>query len=225
MTYSDIRRLARENLAGNWKKSIGIGFMAALLGAAVAGSRIGGTIELDPEIMEMLPGFVLAFLSAWASIAGVISLAQFVIGGTVQLGYTDILLKQYDRKDFQFEDLFSQFHRFKQGFLQGFLRGLYVFLWSLLLVIPGIVKTYSYAMTPFIMADHPEMTAKEAIHASRKMMDGYKGHLFMLDLSFFGWSILAILSLGVGFLWLNPYQNAAHAAFYRELCETPRIEE
>ena len=170
MTYSDYRRIARENLEGNWKKSIGIGFMAALLGAVVAGSAIGGSIKLDAEVLERLPGFVLAILSAWASVAGVIGLAQFIIGGTVQLGYTQILLKQYHRQDFSFDELFSQFDRFKQGFLQSFLRNLYIVLWSLLFVIPGIVKSFSYAMTPFIMADHPEMTAKEAIAASKEMM-------------------------------------------------------
>lgn len=224
MTYSDYRRIARENLEGNWKKSIGIGFMAALLGGIVAGSTFGGSIELDAEVVEKLPGFVLAILSAWASIAGVIGIAQFVIGGTVQLGYTQILLKQYHRQDFSFDDLFSQFHRFKQGFLQSFLRNLYIILWSLLFVIPGIVKSFSYAMTPFIMADHPEMTAKEAIAASKEMMDGHKGELFTLNLTFLGWELLALLTLGIGFLWLNPYMNAAHAVFYRDLCEHKRIE-
>lgn len=225
MNYNDIRRVARENLEGNWKKSVGIGFMAALLGAIVAGSAFGASIDLDVEVMEKLPGFVLAILSAWASIASVISLAQFVIGGTVQLGYCQILLKQFHRQDFQFDELFSQFHRFKQGFLQSFLRNLYIVLWSLLFVIPGIVKSFSYAMTPFIMADHPEMSAKEAIDASKEMMDGHKGELFMLGLTFFGWNLLAALSLGIGYLWLNPYMNAAHAVFYKELCAQPRIEE
>lgn len=224
MTYSDYRRIARENLEGNWKKSIGIGFMAALLGAVVAGSAIGGSIKLDAEVLERLPGFVLAILSAWASVAGVIGLAQFIIGGTVQLGYTQILLKQYHRQDFSFDELFSQFDRFKQGFLQSFLRNLYIVLWSLLFVIPGIVKSFSYAMTPFIMADHPEMTAKEAIAASKEMMDGHKGDLFILGLTFFGWHLLAGLTLGIGYLWLNPYMNAAYAAFYRDLCAQNRIE-
>ena len=120
--------------------------------------------------------------------------------------------------------LFSQFDRFKQGFLQSFLRNLYIVLWSLLFVIPGIVKSFSYAMTPFIMADHPEMTAKEAIAASKEMMDGHKGDLFILGLTFFGWHLLAGLSLGIGYLWLNPYMNAAYAAFYRDLCNQKRIE-
>ena len=117
----------------------------------------------------------------------------------------------------RFADLFSQFDRFGTGFAQQFLRALYTCLWSLLLVIPGIVKGLSYAMTPFILEEHPEMTASEAIKASMKLMDGHKMDLFILGLSFIGWSLLACLTMGIGFLFLNPYINAAYAAFYRSI--------
>ena len=73
-------------------------------------------------------------------------------------------------------------------------------------------------MTPFLMADHPNLTASEAISASKQMMDGHKGRLFWLDLTFIGWSILSALTFNLGYLFLNPYMNAAHAAFYRDLC-------
>jgi len=217
MSYSDYRRIARENLEDNWAKSVGIAFVAAIFGALLAGSNIGFEVDMDAEYIRRLPGIVLSILAAFASVASLISLAQFILGGTVQLGYTQILLKQYHKQEFDFEELFSQFHRFKQGFLQSFLRGLYVALWSLLLIIPGIVKSYAYAMTPFLMTDNPEMTAKEAIAASIELMEGHKGELFTLGLTFIGWDFLAILSLGIGYLWLNPYKNAAYAAFYRDL--------
>ena len=217
MSYSDYRRIARENLEGNWGKSLGIAFVAAIFGALLAGSNIGFEVDMDAEYIQRLPGIILSILAALASVASLISLAQFILGGTVQLGYTQILLKQYHRQEFEIGELFSQFHRFKQGFLQSFLRGLYVALWSLLLIIPGIVKSYAYAMTPFLMTDNPEMTAKEAIAASIELMDGHKGELFILGLTFIGWDFLAILSLGIGYLWLNPYKNAAYAAFYRDL--------
>lgn len=224
MTYSEYRGIARENLAGNWKKSIGVTFVAALLGGVVTS---GGSFNLniDAEILAELPRIVQSIITAWASIASVLSVANLVIGGTVQLGYAQYLLNQHDKKDFSFDDLFSQFHRFKQGFLQSFLRNLYIILWSLLFIIPGIVKSFSYAMTPFIMADHPEMTAREAIEASKEMMDGHKGELFTLGLTFFGWSLLASLTLGIGYLWLNPYMNAAYAAFYRDISAREAIVE
>lgn len=215
MSYSDYRRIARENLAGNWGQSILVAFVAALFGALL--TRASFSISIDAEILSKLPMFVQRYLALAAKIASVLSLVQFVAGGTVQLGYTQYLLKQYNKESFDIKDLFSQFNRFAQGFLQHFLRSLYVILWSLLLVIPGIVKSYSYAMTPFIMAENPDMTANEAITASRELMDGHKGELFVLELTFFGWILLNILTLGIGSLALNPYMNAARAAFYKDL--------
>jgi uncharacterized membrane protein len=155
--------------------------------------------------------------------ASLLSLAQFLISGVVQLGYVQFLLKQYKNGTGDFADLFSQFNRFGQGFAQMFLRGLYIFLWSLLFVIPGIIKTYSYAMTPFIMAENPHMSASEAIAVSKVIMDGHKWELFCLEFSFIGWMFLSVLSCGIGFLFLTPYMNAALAAFYKGITADIRI--
>lgn len=94
---------------------------------------------------------------------------------------------------------------------------IYIFLWTLLLIIPGIIKSYSYALTPYILVEHPEMSANDAIEESMRLMDGHKFDLFYLQLSFIGWAILSILSLGLGFFWLIPYQMTAQAAFYRDI--------
>ncbi len=92
-----------------------------------------------------------------------------------------------------------------------------VFLWSLLLVIPGIIKVFSYAMTPYILKDYPDLSANQAINLSRAMMKGRKFDLFYLHLSFIGWWILSILTFGIGFLWLVPYVSVAQAAFYDDV--------
>ncbi len=223
MEYSDYRRIARENLDGNWKKSLGVAFVATIFGALVVGNGLNFDIEMDAEYIQRLPRIVLAILSVWVSFGGMISLVHLILGGTVQLGYTQILLKQYHHQEFEVKDLFSQFHRFKQGFLQMFLRNLYIALWSLLFIIPGIIANYKYAMTPFLMTDNPNMTAKEAMAASTELMDGHKGELFVLGLTFIGWDLLAGLTLGIGYLWLNPYKNATYAAFYRELIRNRNI--
>lgn len=97
------------------------------------------------------------------------------------------------------------------------LSAIYIFLWTLLLIIPGLIKSYSYALTPYILVEHPEMSANEAIEESMRLMDGHKFDLFYLQLSFIGWAILSILSLGLGFIWLIPYQMTAQAAFYRDI--------
>ena len=94
---------------------------------------------------------------------------------------------------------------------------IYTFLWSLLLIIPGIIKHYSYAMTPYILKEEPEMKNNAAIEKSMVMMDGNKMKLFMLDLSFIGWAILCIFTFGIGFLFLQPYVAISRAAFYEDL--------
>ena len=94
---------------------------------------------------------------------------------------------------------------------------IFIILWSLLLIIPGIVKSFSYAMTPFILEENPELSANEAIDRSRAMMKGHKFDLFWLFLSFLGWLILGIFTLGIGYLWLIPYMQTAVASFYEDV--------
>ena len=94
---------------------------------------------------------------------------------------------------------------------------IFVILWSFLLVIPGIIKTFSYAMTPYILEENPELSANDAIDRSRAMMKGHKFDLFWLYLSFIGWLILSLLTLGIGGLWLGPYMNTAVAGFYEDV--------
>lgn len=217
MNYSDYRRIARENLQGNYWQSVLVGFVAALLGGLLVGGSVFSINSDVSEVNAILPRFIIKYLIIMSGISGILSIVQFIIGGTIQLGYADYLLKQHNHAHLDIHDLFSQFHRFKDGFLQSFLRSLYIFLWSLLFLIPGIIKSLSYAMTPFIMAENPEITASEAIEASKELMDGFKMDLFLLDLSFIGWDLLAVLTLNIGHIFLNPYRNAAHAAYYKDL--------
>ena len=100
-----------------------------------------------------------------------------------------------------------------------FLNRFFVFLWSLLLFVPGIIKTLSYAMTNYILVDKPELSANEAINLSKDMMYGHKFDLFYLYLSFAGWFILCLFTLGIGFLWLYPYAQAAQVSFYLDVKE------
>ena len=94
---------------------------------------------------------------------------------------------------------------------------LYTLFWGLLLIIPGIIKSLAYSMTYFISKDHPEYSIDECIEASKRMMDGHKGELFVLYLSFIGWFLLGILTLGIGYLWLIPYMDTTIAHYYEEL--------
>ena len=217
MTSSELRAVARRNLEGTWGISVGVALVASLLGGSMAGAGSNVNFNVSEENIRNLPPVFWTVLLPLVSVAGLLSLVALILGGTVELGYAKFLLKQHDRKELQFSDLFSQFERFGTGFAQKFLRTLFIVLWSLLFIIPGIVKGLSYAMTPFILEDHPEMTASQAIKASMQLMDGHKMDLFILGLSFIGWSLLACLTMGIGFLFLNPYMNAAYAAFYRDI--------
>ena len=96
----------------------------------------------------------------------------------------------------------------------------FVYLWSLLFVIPGIVKSFSYYMVDFIIAENPYITSKRAFEISKKAMVGYKGKAFLLGLSFIGWILLSILTFGIGLLFLEPYMSAASAEFYLDVKES-----
>ena len=113
--------------------------------------------------------------------------------------------------------LFDGFKDYLRIFLTLLLVQIYTILWMLLLIIPGLVKCYSYSMTSFILKDNPEMKYDAAINESMRMMQGHKMKLFLLDLSFIGWFFLCILTFGIGFLFLSPYVSTAHAHFYEDL--------
>lgn len=219
MDHKQLRMRGLAAVKSNWGLAIGAAVMAWLL------AGIGSSILPEFKFSwteELSRSFTWNYtdtsqVTFTFNPTNVLNLVWFIIGGTIQLGYCKFLLKQHDGADPQFNDVFSEFDRFGDGFAQHFLRNLYTFLWGLLFIIPGIIKSLSYAMTPYIMAENPGMRANDAITRSREMMDGHKADLFVLNLTFIGWDILAALTLNIGYLWLNPYKNAAEAAFYRDL--------
>ena len=170
------------------------------------------------------------FGSAWLTVVLVIFLGNFVTGiipaigvlllsGIISVGVNSFMLKRI-RTNAPFE-VGNVLDGVRSGIgdniLLGIMISVFTFLWGLLLVIPGIVKAYSYSMATYIRVDHPEYTWKECIDASKKMTYGHKMELFILDLSFIGWALLATLTLNLGNIALNPYRNAAYAAFYRQI--------
>ena len=140
------------------------------------------------------------------------------------VGYAQFNLDLIDRKEAQISTVVSRFPQWKKLAVTNLLQGLYITLWTLLFIIPGIVAAYSYAMTGYILAEHPELTAKEAIARSKQMMEGNRWRLFCLEISFIGWDLLCVLTLGIGNLWLTPYKQAAKTAFYREVSGTEFVE-
>ena len=229
MKARDFRALARQALAGRWGIAVLTGFLAALLGGTMAssggsgsggssvGSSAGEFIQSSGGHYE-IPDFVWTALIIFGTLLSIYALVCFIIGGTVQLGYAKFNLALIDHKDAQVSDLFSQFHRFGDGFLLNLLTSIFIFLWSLLFVIPGIVAAFSYSMAPYILYENPGMRPNDARKASKELMRGNKWRLFCLELSFFGWALLSALTLGIGTFWLRPYEEAAQASFYRQIC-------
>lgn len=232
---SDLRTRARAALKGNWAISIGVALVAGLLGGtdySMSGSsnidfnlptnnESAVTGEIDLELL--LP--ILMIVGVAITIGLVIGIAWHLFGGIIELGYSAFKLELLDNGKSEFAKLFSYFKHWKVAVLSRFLVGFYTFLWSLLFVIPGIIKKYSYAMTPYILSESPDLTATEAIDKSTELMKGNKWRLFCLEISFIGWSILCGFTFGIGYLWLNPYKETAKAAFYRDLVPLPVIEQ
>ena len=226
MFASDYRRIARFSLEGNWGPSIIAGLIASLLGGLVVGSS-GIDLDIDTDTLRNIQfNFPTLFEAIKALLIGsvVINLVHLFVGCAVRIGYCTYLLKQHDRQERSYKDLFSHFNIYGSALSLALLEGILVALWTLLLIIPGIIARYSYAMAPFIMAENPDLTATQAIKLSKEMMKGNKWRLCCLELSFIGWALLSVLTLGIGELFLIPYTSAARAAFYRSLCDETKFE-
>jgi uncharacterized membrane protein len=124
----------------------------------------------------------------------------------------------------KFESLFDCTKNFGNVFIASLLQTVFLFFWTLLFWIPGFVKSYSYAMTNYILIDNPNLTGNEAITESRKLMNGNKMKLFLLDLSFIGWYFLTGLTFGILLLYVAPYHQAARARFYESIKAPAAVE-
>ncbi len=188
LTYTEIRSNAREFLRGKWN---------------------------NPCALIIL---ILALINFGVSCVPYLgSVISILVTGPFSLGLAIVFLKLVRGEEITIELMFEGFKDFTRSFIAGVLIIVYIFLWSLLLIIPGIIASYAYSMTFFILADNPNLTANEAITASKELMKGHKTELFLLDLSFIGWILLGILSCGIGFLWIASYIETARAIFYHEI--------
>lgn len=190
----DIRAAALGELRGNWTQPV----LATLVYVIV--------VTAATSLLGLVP------------VAGNLAASLF-IAAPLDFGFTIVFLnymRGIDRDDMVGKP-FMCFREYGRFLGVSVLYTVYIMLWTLLFIIPGIIKSYAYAMTPYIMHENPQLSADDCIEASKKMMDGNKGKLFLLDLSFIGWALLCILTLGIGLLWLSPYMECSHAKFYEEL--------
>ena len=205
---SELRAQARERLDGKWGTFVLMTFLMYVISAIL---QIPGSVG---DLLKVLSPENALTSESMSSISLVLSLLALPLGW----GLTVSLLRNHREESVDIENLFDGFRRgrYVRVFCALFLVNLFTFLWALLLIIPGIMKAFSYALTPYILLDEPELTAKQAISRSCEIMQGRRWKLFCLYLSFIGWGILSVLTFGIGFLWLVPYMNASIAAFYED---------
>lgn len=169
------------------------------------------------SILVILVTMLVAALPSLVPFLGPI--ISIVLVMNISLGASNTFLKIWRGEEAGVGDVFTiGFEKYGRYLGGMFLVGLYTFLWSLLLVIPGIIKSYSYALTPYILREMPELSENEAIKLSSRMMDGHKGELFILQLSFIGWNMLGALTFGIlNLVYVSPYLCTSVAGFYDEV--------
>ncbi len=191
---------------------------------AIDGSMLKLNSELRSDAREQLGGkwggailacVIYSVISSAAS--GFAGIGALIVGGPLELGLATYFLLLKRQKSAQMEDLFKGFKSFERALVLYIVRTIFVILWSLLLIFPGIIATLRYSMAIYVLHDNPELSGMEALSRSKEMMDGHKGKLFGLYLSFIGWAILCPFTLGIGYLWLFPYIKASEANFYEDL--------
>jgi len=208
-TNQEYKNAALDRLRGNWAPAVLATLVYVLISFLIAGTMQVPALSPDwSDSVGMLFGF-----------AGGGMLLQLLVILPLVVGLTNALRLMYERRDYNVTGNMKDIALSNYGHkVWGmFLYSLKITLWSFLFLIPGIVMTFAYAMTPYILEEHPEISAWDASARSRAMMRGHKFDLFYLYLSFIGWMVLAVLTAGIGFLWLSPYIDAAKAAFYNDL--------
>lgn len=193
MDYSKIRQKARETLHGNWGVSVlcTVIYIILVLCISVLGA-------LNPILQLVL----------WVFVSIPIMFGLIYVFKKLHFEKDDNLLPNL------FKISFADQKRYFRIIGAGVSSCVIIFLGSLLLIIPGIMLSLAYALVPFIVVDNPELPIDDVLTRSRKMMNGYKWKLFVLYLTFIGWIILSILTLGIGFIFLSPYMSVALAEFY-----------
>ncbi|MDO9399355.1 MAG: DUF975 family protein [bacterium] len=182
-----LMKMARESLRGKWGIAIG---------ASVIFMVIMTVIQIVPVV-----GFI----------------AYLAITGPMSVGLIIFFLSLSRNQEVEIGQLFKGFEKFGTSLVACLLMFLFIFLWMLLLIVPGIVAAFAYSMTFYIIADDNSIGAMDAIKKSKEMMNGNKWKLFCLYWRFFGWSLLCLLMLGIGYLWLVPYIQTSIAKFYDDI--------
>lgn len=183
---------------------------------AQLGNQIFGNTWLIAVVVAVIQTAIAYLVNAIPVIG---QIASLLLSGPVAYGVSAMFLKQTRTGEkMDIGDIFNGFREdFSNTFLIGLMTTIFTMLWSLLFIIPGIVKALSYSMAMYIKVDHPDYDWKQCIDESQRMMQGHKGELFVLNLSFIGWMIVGACCAGIGGFWVEAYMQAATSQFYENL--------
>ena len=212
-TNKEYKNAALAALKGNWAPFVvAVIIMMAFMYVIMGPYLFVYQVSLGMNQIVISPAFALAAVALY-----ILGMPLLTMPLTLGFDYaSNRLLVEGDNRAVGnlFRDSFGRWGRKVWGM---FLMNFFISLWSLLLIIPGFIKFYAYALTPYILIDNPEISANQAINLSQKMMKGHKFDLFFLHFSFIGWFFLSIFTFGIGLLWLLPYMMTAQAAFYQDV--------
>ena len=208
-TYSDYRAAARESLSGNWKTSAIV--MLMIMGITILLSTVIALLSLDSEWLGNS-------LNVIVSILLIAPLQWAFANALLQLVRGDNNITENTKQSFK-----TNYRTFVLTYLLMIIILLGIGVVTLLIGI--FILNYAYRMVPYIIQEYPELTPREALKLSREMMRGHKWNLFVLDLTFMGWVLLTILTLGIGGLWLTPYMQTTVAHYYEDLKQATIVEE
>ena len=201
-TRAELKAMAKESLQGKYGDAIVITVLLFIISALIGGATAAFTTNMSEENAEIIE-----------------SIVELILSGLFTFGYLSFFLKISRNEDVEINELWNKTSMFMTFIAAAILISLFTTLWTLLLIIPGIIAAYSYQMTLYILLDNPNMNVMDAIKESKRMMKGHKMDYFILQLSFIGWIILGIFTLGILYLWLVPYMNVTMCNFYNNLKE------
>ena len=201
-TRAELKAMAKESLQGKYGDAIVITVLLFIISALIGGATAAFTTNMSEENAEIIE-----------------SIVELILSGLFTFGYLSFFLKISRNEDVEINELWNKTSMFMTFIAAAILIGLFTTLWTLLLIIPGIIAAYSYQMTLYILLDNPNMNVMDAIKESKRMMKGHKMDYFILQLSFIGWIILGIFTLGILYLWLVPYMSVTMCNFYNNLKE------
>lgn len=217
LTSSEYKEIARSSLRGKWVSAIFAGLVASLLGVFCTSPLF---LCQDVGVMagllwslETVPHYFLLLVA----MGSIIAIIYFFIGGVIRFGYIDYNLALLDRRKAGVGTLFGKVSMMWRAICMELLLFFVRFCYTILLIVPGIVVSYTYAMVPYILEERPGYNVRKAMRISKKMMRGHRWELFRLDLSFLGWDILCFLTLGLACIYVIPYKSATKAVFYNEI--------